>query len=156
MFDREFFATTLPVAIGHYTAAVPPPSPQVRLLTGDGTEYVVRRALAAAATWVSLEVIEDEDEPARISLLFVPYEHVRRVVFRPDADRPEQLGFRLHAPGHLEDPTASPSPPLEPSTIPTPPVPPAPPAPPATTPTTSGQPPEVATSPRPLPGAPPS
>jgi hypothetical protein len=58
--------------------------------------------LAAATTWVSLEVVEDEDEPDRLSFLFVPYEHVRRVVFRPDADRPEQLGFRLHEPGHLE------------------------------------------------------
>ena len=137
MFDKEFFATSLPVAIGHYTAAAPPPSPQVRLLTADGTEYVVRRVLAAAATWVSLEVIEDEDEPDRLSLLFVPYEHVRRVVFRPAADRPEQLGFRDHIPGELDDaapPSASP------------------PAAPATLPTTSGQPPEVATTPRPLPG----
>ena len=134
MFDKEFFATSLPVAIGHYTAAAPPPSPQVRLLTADGTEYVVRRALAAAATWVSLEVIEDEDEPDRISLLFVPYEHVRRVVFRPDADRPEQLGFRVHAPGQLDD--AAPPPPA-----------------PAAPTTTSGQPPGVATTPRPLPGS---
>ena len=102
MFDKEFFATSLPVAIGHYTAGSPAASPEVRLLTADGTEYVVRRALAAAATWVSLEVIEDEDEPDRLSLLFIPYEHVRRVVFRPEADRPEQLGFRLHEPGHLD------------------------------------------------------
>jgi hypothetical protein len=129
--DKEFFATTLPVAIGHYTAAVPPRSPQVRLLTADGTEYVVRRALAATATWVSLEVIEDEDEPDRLSLLFVPYEHVRRVVFRPDADRPEQLGFRLHAPGRLDDPTPPPSPPPEPGAGPSPPAPPAPPPQPA-------------------------
>jgi hypothetical protein len=140
VFDKEFFATSLPVAIGHYTAAAPPPSPQVRLLTADGTEYVVRRALAAAATWVSLEVIEDEDEPDRISLLFVPYEHVRRVVFRPDADRPEQLGFRVHAPGQLDDAAPQPSapPPAAPATAPT---------------TTSGQPPGVATTPRPLPGS---
>jgi hypothetical protein len=129
VFDKEFFATSLPVAIGHYLAAVPAASPQVRLLTADGTEYVVRRALAAAATWVSLEVIEDEDDPDRRSLLFIPYEHVRRVVFRPDADRPEQLGFRLHEPGRL-DPTPPPA---------------------AAGPTTSGQPPEVATTPRPLP-----
>jgi hypothetical protein len=128
VFDKEFFATSLPVAIGHYTAAAPPPSPQVRLLTADGTEYLVRQALAATATWVSLEVIEDEDQPERRSLLFVPYEHVRRVVFRPDADRPEQLGFRVHAPGQLDDPA------------------------PPTPPTTSGQPPGVATAPRPLPG----
>jgi hypothetical protein len=102
VFDKEFFATSLPVAIGHYTAAAPPPSPQVRLLTADGTEYVVRR-----------------------------------VVFRPAADRPEQLGFRDHVPGELDDaapPSASP------------------PAAPAILPTTSGQPPEVATTPRPLPG----
>jgi len=138
VFDKEFFATSLPVAIGHYTAAAPPPSPQVRLLTADGTEYVVRRVLAAAATWVSLEVIEDEDEPHRLSLLFVPYEHVRRVVFRPAADRPEQLGFRDHVPGELDYASPPPSPP--------------PPAAPATTPSTSGQPPEVATTPRPLPG----
>ena len=137
MFDKEFFATSLPVAIGHYTAGTPAASPQVRLLTADGTEYVVRRALAAAATWVSLEVIEDEDEPDRLSLLFVPYEHVRRVVFRPAADRPEQLGIRDHVPGELDDaapPSASP------------------PAAPTNLPTTSGQPPEVATTPRPLPG----
>jgi hypothetical protein len=129
VFDKEFFATSLPVAIGHYTAAAPARSPQVRLLTADGTEYVVRQALAAAATWVSLEVIEDEDEPDRRSLLFVPYEHVRRVVFRPDADRPEQLGFRLHEPGQLESPSSSP-------------------APPPAAPTTSGRPPEVAGTPR--------
>jgi hypothetical protein len=129
MFDKEFFATSLPVAIGHYTAGTPAASPQVRLLTADGTEYVVRRALAAAATWVSLEVIEDEDEPDRPSLLFVPYDHVRRVVFRPTADRPEQLGFRLHEPGHLDTP-APPAAPVAPSSP------------------TSGQPPEVATSPR--------
>jgi hypothetical protein len=136
VFEQEFFATSLPVAVGHYTAAAPPPSPQVRLLTADGTEYVVRRVLAAAATWVSLEVIEDEDEPDRLSLLFVPYEHVRRVVFRPAADRPEQLGFRVHEPGELDDASPPPSPPATPATLPT----------------TSGQPPEVATTPRPLPG----
>ena len=135
MFDKEFFATSLPVAIGHYTAGTPAASPQVRLLTADGTEYVVRRALAAATTWVSLEVIEDEDEPDRHSLLFVPYEHVRRVVFRPTADLPEQLGFRLHEPGHL-DPD---EPQLAPSASPAP-------GPAATSPT-SGQPPEVATAP---------
>ena len=135
MFDKEFFATSLPVAIGHYTAGTPAASPQVRLLTADGTEYVVRRALAAAATWVSLEVIEDEDEPDRPSLLFVPYDHVRRVVFRPTADHPEQLGFRLHEPGHLD--------PAEPQLASS-----APPAPgPAATSPTSGQPPEVATAP---------
>jgi hypothetical protein len=132
MFDKEFFATSLPVAIGHYTAGAAAASPQVRLLTADGTEYVVRRALAAAATWVSLEVVEDEDEPDRLSLLFVPYEHVRRVVFRPDADRPEQLGFRLHEPGHLDTDQ----------------VPPASAFPPAPASPTSGQPPEVATTPR--------
>jgi hypothetical protein len=136
VFDKEFFATSLPVAIGHYTAGAPAASPQVRLLTADGTEYVVRRALAAAATWVSLEVIEDEDEPDTLSLLFVPYEHVRRVVFRPQADRPEQLGFRLHEPGHL-DPDESPVAPG---------APPAP-GPAAATSPTSGQPPEVATAP---------
>ena len=129
MFDKEFFATSLPVAIGHYTAGTPAASPQVRLLTADGTEYVVRRALAAAATWVSLEVIEDEDEPDTPSLLFVPYDHVRRVVFRPTADRPEQLGFRLHEPGHLDTPAPAAAP-VAPSSP------------------TSGQPPEVATSPR--------
>jgi hypothetical protein len=127
VFDKEFFATSLPVAIGHYTAGGAAASPEVRLLTADGTEYVVRRALAAAATWVSLEVIEDEDEPDRLSLLFIPYEHVRRVVFRPEADRSEQLGFRLHEPGHLD-----------PAQLPGPPTPPSP---------TSGQPPGVATSP---------
>jgi hypothetical protein len=127
--DKEFFSTSLPVAIGHYTAGAPPASPQVRLLTADGTEYVVRRVLAAPAAWVSLEVIEDEDEPDRPSLLFVPYEHVRRVVFRPDADRPEQLGFRLHEPGHL-DPDDSP--PASPT----------------------GQPPEVVTTPAPPPQGP--
>jgi hypothetical protein len=131
VFDKEFFATSLPVAIGHYTAGSPAASPEVRLLTADGTEYVVRRALSAAATWVSLEVIEDEDEPDRLSLLFIPYEHVRRVVFRPEADRPEQLGFRLHEPGHLD--------PDQPSA--------APGAPPAPASPTSGQPPEVATAP---------
>jgi hypothetical protein len=134
VFDKEFFATSLPVAIGHYTAGSPAASPEVRLLTADGTEYVVRRALSAAATWVSLEVIEDEDEPDRHSLLFIPYEHVRRVVFRPEADRPEQLGFRLHEPGHLD--------PDEPSAAPA-----APPGPAAATSPTSGQPPEVATAP---------
>ena len=135
MFDKEFFATSLPVAIGHYTAGTPAASPQVRLLTADGTEYVVRRALAAAATWVSLEVIEDEDEPDRHSLLFVPYDHVRRVVFRPTADHPEQLGFRLHEPGHLDpdEPQLAPSAPSAPG--------------PAATSPTSGQPPEVATAP---------
>jgi hypothetical protein len=132
VFDKEFFATSLPVAIGHYTAGAPAASPQVRLLTADGTEFVVRRALAAAASWVSLEVIEDEDEPDRHSLLFVPYEHVRRVVFRPDADRPEQLGFRLHEPGHLDTDEVAPTPPPSPA---------APAA------STSGQPPEVATAP---------
>jgi hypothetical protein len=131
VFDKEFFATSLPVAIGHYTAGSPAASPEVRLLTADGTEYVVRRALSAAATWVSLEVIEDEDEPDRLSLLFIPYEHVRRVVFRPEADRPEQLGFRLHEPGHLD--------PAQPSA--------APGAPSAPTSPTSGQPPGVATAP---------
>jgi hypothetical protein len=109
VFDKDFFATSLPVAIGHYTAGAGAASPQVRLQTADGTEYVVRRALAATATWVSLEVVEDEDEPDRPSLLFVPYEHVRRVVFRPDADRPEQLGFRLHEPGQLDTAQVPPS-----------------------------------------------
>jgi hypothetical protein len=132
VFDKEFFATSLPVAIGHYTAGTPAASPQVRLLTADGTEFVVRRALAAAATWVSLEVIEDEDEPDRHSLLFVPYEHVRRVVFRPDADRPEQLGFRLHEPGQLDTDEVALSPPPGPA---------------APASRTSGQPPEVATAP---------
>jgi hypothetical protein len=132
VFDKEFFATALPVAIGHYTAGAPAASPQVRLLTADGTEFVVRRVLAAAATWVSLEVIEDEDEPDRHSLLFVPYEHVRRVVFRPDADRPEQLGFRLHEPGQLDTDEDAATPSLGPATPTSP---------------TSGQPPEVATAP---------
>jgi hypothetical protein len=132
VFDKEFFATSLPVAIGHYTAGSPAASPEVRLLTADGTEYVVRRALSAAATWVSLEVIEDEDEPDRLSLLFIPYEHVRRVVFRPEADRPEQLGFRLHEPGHLDPDEDAPTPSPGPATPTSP---------------TSGQPPEVATAP---------
>jgi hypothetical protein len=132
VFDKEFFATSLPVAIGHYTAGGAAASPEVRLLTADGTEYVVRRALAAAATWVSLEVIEDEDEPDRLSLLFIPYEHVRRVVFRPEADRPEQLGFRLHEPGQLDTDEDAPTPSPGPA---------------ATTSPTSGQPPEVATAP---------
>ena len=104
MFDQEFFATSLPEAIAIYTAGTPATSPQLRLLTADGTEFVVRRVLTATDPWVSLEVVEDEDEPDRASLLFVPYEHVRRVVFRPTADRPEQLGFRLHEPGTI-DPT---------------------------------------------------
>ena len=65
--------------------------------------------LTASTPWVSLEVVEDEDEPDRASLLFVPYEHVRRVVFRPTADRPEQLGFRLHEPGTLDPAEAAPS-----------------------------------------------
>jgi hypothetical protein len=95
VFDKEFFATSLPEAIATYTAAAPAASPEVRLLTADGTDFVVRRVLAATTPWVSLEVVEDEDDPDRASLLFVPYEHVRRVVFRPTADRPEQLGFRL-------------------------------------------------------------
>ena len=99
MFDQQFFATSLPEAIATYSAGTPATSPQVRLLTADGTEFVVRR-VTASAPWVSLEVVEDEDEPDRASLLFVPYEHVRRVVFRPTADRPEQLGFRLHEPRH--------------------------------------------------------
>jgi hypothetical protein len=131
VFDKEFFATSLPAATGDYTAASPAAGPEVRLLTADGTEFVVRRVLATADTWVSLEVIEDEDEPDRLSLLFVPYQHVRRVVFRPEADRPEQLGFRLQEPGQLdtEQPSATPG------------------APPAPAPPTSGQPPEVATSP---------
>jgi hypothetical protein len=127
VFDKEFFATALPAAIGDYTAVSPAAGPEVRLLTADGTEFVVRRVLATAATWVSLEVIEDEDEPNRLSLLFVPYQHVRRVVFRPEVDRPEQLGFRLHEPGQLD-----------PAQPPGPPTPPAP---------TSGQPPGVATTP---------
>jgi hypothetical protein len=108
VFDKEFFATSLPEAIATYTAGVPATSPQVRLLTADGTEFVVRRVLTATAPWVSLEVVEDEDEPDRASLLFVPYEHVRRVVFHPTADRPEQLGFRLHEPGNLDPAPASP------------------------------------------------
>ena len=70
--------------------------------SADGTEFVVRRVLTATAPWVSLEVVEDEDDPYRASLLFVPYEHVRRVVFRPAADRPEQLGFRRHEPCNLD------------------------------------------------------
>jgi hypothetical protein len=102
VFDKEFFATSLPSAVGDRTAGTPAATPELRLLTADGTDYVVRRVLAAAATWVSLEVVEDEDEPDRPSVLFVPYEHVRRVVFRPTPDRPEQLGFRLHEPGDLD------------------------------------------------------
>jgi hypothetical protein len=109
VFDKEFFATSLPEAIATYTAATQATSPEVRLLTADGTEFVVRRILAPTAPWVSLEVVEDEDEPDRASLLFVPYEHVRRVVFRPTADRPEQLGFRLHEPGNLDPAQAAPS-----------------------------------------------
>jgi hypothetical protein len=31
VFDKEFFATSLPVAIGHYTAGSPAASPEVRL-----------------------------------------------------------------------------------------------------------------------------
>jgi hypothetical protein len=109
VFDKEFFATSLPEAIATYTAGAPATSPQVRLVTADGTEFVVRRVLTATALWVSVEVVEDEEEPDRASLLFIPYEHVRRVVFRPTADRPEQLGFRLHEPGHLDPTQAAPS-----------------------------------------------
>jgi hypothetical protein len=108
VFDQEFFATSLPEAIATYRAGATATSPQVRLLTADGTEFVVRRVLTATAPWVSVEVVEDEDEPDHASLLFVPYEHVRRVVFRPTADRPEQLGFRLHEPGNLDPTQASP------------------------------------------------
>jgi hypothetical protein len=131
VFDKEFFATSLPAAIGDYTAVSPAAGPEVRLLTADGTEFVVRRVLATAATWVSLEVIEDEDEPNRLSLLFVPYQHIRRVVFRPEADRPEQLGFRLQEPGHLDPDEEAQTPSPDPA---------------ATSPA-SGQPPEVATAP---------
>jgi hypothetical protein len=46
VFDKEFFATSLPEAIATYTAGTPATSPQVRLLTADGTEFVVRRVLS--------------------------------------------------------------------------------------------------------------
>ena len=99
MFDKEFFATALPVAIGHYRAGVAAPSAQLLLTALDGQEYKVRRVLAAADGWVSLEVVDDEHGPDEVALLFVPYEAIRRVVFDPKAAPDPQLGFRLHRPG---------------------------------------------------------
>jgi hypothetical protein len=109
VFDKEFFATALPVAIGHYRAGVPAPAPQLLLTAMDGREYLVRRVLAAAEGWTSLEVVDDEHGPDEVALLFVPYEAIRRVVFDPKAAPDPQLGFRVHRPGEVtEEPAGAP------------------------------------------------
>ena len=108
MFDKEFFATALPVAIGHYRAGVPAPSPQLLLTSMDGRDYLVRRVLSAARGWVSLEVVDDEHGPDEVALLFMPYEAIRRVVFDPNASPDPQLGFRVHRPGEVTEDVAEP------------------------------------------------
>jgi hypothetical protein len=104
VFDKEFFATALPVAIGHYRAGVHAPAPQLLLTAMDGREYLVRRVLAAAEGWASLEVVDDEHGPDEVALLFVPYEAIRRVVFDPKAAPNPKLGFRVHRPGEVAEP----------------------------------------------------
>jgi hypothetical protein len=104
VFDKEFFATALPVAIGHYRAGVAAPAPQLVLTAMDGREYLVRRVLAAAAGWASLEVVDDEHGSDEVALLFVPYEAIRRVVFDPKAAPSPQFGFRVHRPGEVTEP----------------------------------------------------
>ena len=114
MFDKEFFATALPVAIGHYRAGVAAPVPQLVLTAMDGRDYLVRRVLAAAEGWASLEVVDDEHGPDEVALLFVPYEAIRRVVFDPKAAPNPQFGFRVHRPGEVTEPpeaAAAPTPP---------------------------------------------
>jgi len=110
VFDKEFFATALPVAIGHYTAGMPAPAPQVRLTNHEGREYLVRRVLAAADGWVSLEVVDEDDAPGEVALVFIPYESVRRVVFDPKASQEKRLGFRVHEPGEVADAFTTPGP----------------------------------------------
>jgi hypothetical protein len=104
VFDKEFFATALPVAIGHYRAGVAAPAPQLVLTAMDGRDYLVRRVLAAAEGWASLEVVDDEHGPDEVALLFVPYEAIRRVVFDPKAAPNPQFGFRVHRPGEVAEP----------------------------------------------------
>jgi hypothetical protein len=117
VFDKEFFATALPVAIGHYRAGVAAPAPQLLLTALDGREYMVRRVLAAAEGWASLEVVDDEHGPDEVALLFVPYEAIRRVVFDPKAAPDPQFGFRVHRPGEVAEPPDQ----AVPATPPTPP-----------------------------------
>jgi hypothetical protein len=115
VFDKEFFATALPVAIGHYRAGVVAPAPQLVLTAMDGREYLVRRVLAAAEGWASLEVVDDEHGPDEVALLFVPYEAIRRVVFDPKAAPSPQFGFRVHRPGEVTEPLEkAPAPPPPP------------------------------------------
>jgi hypothetical protein len=117
VFDKEFFATALPVAIGHYRAGVAAPAPQLVLTAMDGRDYLVRRVLAAAEGWASLEVVDDEHGPDEVALLFVPYEAIRRVVFDPKAAPDPQFGFRVHRPGEVAEPPDQ----AAPATPPTPP-----------------------------------
>jgi hypothetical protein len=113
--DKEFFATALPVAIGHYRAGVAAPAPQLLLTALDGREYLVRRVLAAAEGWASLEVVDDEHGPDEVALLFVPYEAIRRVVFDPKAAPDPQFGFRVHRPGEVAEPPDQAAPPTPPT-----------------------------------------
>jgi hypothetical protein len=107
VFDKEFFATALPVAIGHYRAGVAAPAPQLLLTAMDGREYLVRRVLAAADGWASLEVVDDQHGPDEVALLFVPYEAIRRVVFDPKAAPSPRFGFRVHRPGEVTEEAAA-------------------------------------------------
>jgi hypothetical protein len=111
VFDKEFFATALPVAIGHYRAGVAAPAPQLLLTAMDGREYQVRRVLAAADGWASLEVVDDQHGSEEVALLFVPYEAIRRVVFDPKAAPSPRFGFRVHRPGEVTEEAAAPPPP---------------------------------------------
>jgi hypothetical protein len=142
VFDKEFFATALPVAIGHYRAGVAAPAPQLVLTAMDGREYLVRRVLAAAEGWASLEVVDDEHGPDEVALLFVPYEAIRRVVFDPKAAPSPRFGFRVHRPGEVTEPAdqaAAPAPDLTAASGPA--------RPPATPAPSLGSPPDLGTPP---------
>src|SRR5262245_3732215 len=93
-FDRRFFESVLPKAIGEFCKQPECSAPRVEVLTVDGQTHYVNVITGVSDAWVVLQTADpDHDKPIQV---FVPYQTIFRVEVHPEDDsRRHRLGFFL-------------------------------------------------------------
>lgn len=90
-FDRNFFQTILPQAVGAFCSQTDCQIPRVELLTVDGTTHYVSGIIGVHDTWVALQIAKEEHRhPIQV---FIPYNTIFRVEVHPESERRRHIGF---------------------------------------------------------------
>ncbi len=90
-FDRSFFESVLPQAVGAFCTQVKCEMPVVELRTVDGATHFVTGISGVSDLWVALHTSSvDHDHPVQV---FLPYQTIFRVEIHPESDSRRGIGF---------------------------------------------------------------